>query len=189
MQLFPFHYYFSDAPQPLFPETATLAEATEIARGCYDGHLTDLFTQLAEMRGTARITPSARSRTPEQTEASNWVPLFSTLPETSVRAGAQRVRPRQLPPDQGGQDHRDDLHTRSAEAARGAAALKQGILAGHGVGRGGREPGRRHNKSRARGGVGWGGRVPLRWHNNWATGAPSLRCLYHFPLFYPFVPP
>ena len=151
MQLFPFHYYFSDAPQPLFPETATLAEATEIARGCYDGHLTDLFTQLAEMRGTVRSTPSARSRTLEQTEASNWVPLFSTLPETSVRAGAQRVRPRQLPPDQGGQDHRDDLHARSAEAARGTAALKQGT----GLGRDG--VGAYPFAGTTKAGHGWGG--------------------------------
>ena len=51
-ELFPFHVYFSNAPQPLFPEAATLAEAREIAHGCFHGHLTELFAQLAEMRGT-----------------------------------------------------------------------------------------------------------------------------------------
>ena len=49
-QLFPFHGYFSNAPQPLFPESATLEEAQSIASGCFDGHLTSMFTELSEMR-------------------------------------------------------------------------------------------------------------------------------------------
>jgi hypothetical protein len=51
---FPFHAYFANAPQPLFAADATLAEARAVADGCYDGHLTNLFTQLQEMRGTVR---------------------------------------------------------------------------------------------------------------------------------------
>jgi len=52
--LFPFHAYFANAPQPLFPETVTLEEAKRIAEGCYKGHLANMFQQLEEMRGTTR---------------------------------------------------------------------------------------------------------------------------------------
>jgi len=55
--LFPFHAYFANAPQPLFPETATLEEAKRIAEGCYKGHLANMFQQLEEMRGTPRPPP------------------------------------------------------------------------------------------------------------------------------------
>ena len=47
---FPFTEYFAEAPQPLFPATATFEEATEIARGCYEGHLSHIFAQLDEIR-------------------------------------------------------------------------------------------------------------------------------------------
>jgi len=47
---FPFHEYFSNAPQPLFPANLSYEEAQEIADGCYNGHLRNMFTQLEEMR-------------------------------------------------------------------------------------------------------------------------------------------
>jgi len=47
---FPFKEYFSNAPQPLFPTDISVDEAMKIANGCYHGHLTNMFTQLDEMR-------------------------------------------------------------------------------------------------------------------------------------------
>ena len=46
---FPFHSYFSTAPQPLFPEAITGDEAMEIAVGCYR-HVQKIFSELADIR-------------------------------------------------------------------------------------------------------------------------------------------
>ncbi|CAN8097263.1 unnamed protein product [Discula destructiva] len=43
---FPFHYYFSDAPQPLFPPEADRESLLEIANGCYR-HISKIFSELA----------------------------------------------------------------------------------------------------------------------------------------------
>ena len=49
-ELFPFVEYFATAPQPLFPADASLEQATEVANGCYEGHLVHIFDQLKEIR-------------------------------------------------------------------------------------------------------------------------------------------
>ncbi|KAI8833174.1 P-loop containing nucleoside triphosphate hydrolase protein [Chytridium lagenaria] len=46
---FPFHLFFHEAPQPLFPTDSTLAVIKKIAYGCY-GHIKSLFQQLEEIR-------------------------------------------------------------------------------------------------------------------------------------------
>lgn len=47
VQAFPFHGYFADAPQPLFPPEAEKAQVLEIAQGCYR-HISKIFTELAD---------------------------------------------------------------------------------------------------------------------------------------------
>lgn len=44
---FPFHHYFSDAPQPLFPPEADREAVLEIANGCYR-HISKIFSELAD---------------------------------------------------------------------------------------------------------------------------------------------
>ncbi|KAL8774528.1 MAG: hypothetical protein Q9209_000901 [Squamulea sp. 1 TL-2023] len=46
---FPFHQYFSDAPQPLFPPEATREQVIDIARGC-QRHIERIFTELEDIR-------------------------------------------------------------------------------------------------------------------------------------------
>ena len=46
---FPFHYYFSNAPQPLFPPNATKEATIDIANGCYY-HISKIFIELADVR-------------------------------------------------------------------------------------------------------------------------------------------
>ncbi|KAI8615394.1 hypothetical protein BC830DRAFT_1168644 [Chytriomyces sp. MP71] len=46
---FPFHYYFSTAPSPLFYKGQTLEEAVETVEGCYR-HISKIFTELEEVR-------------------------------------------------------------------------------------------------------------------------------------------
>jgi intron-binding protein aquarius len=48
VQAFPFHAYFSDAPQPLFPETADRSEVIDIAQGCHR-HISKIFSELADI--------------------------------------------------------------------------------------------------------------------------------------------
>ena len=48
-KLFPFHQYFSDAPQPLFPEEFSKQQMLEIARGC-QCHVDKIFTELEDIR-------------------------------------------------------------------------------------------------------------------------------------------
>lgn len=48
VKAFPFHYYFSDAPQPLFPADADRETVLEIANGCYR-HISKIFTELADV--------------------------------------------------------------------------------------------------------------------------------------------
>ncbi|KHJ35407.1 putative dead helicases superfamily protein [Erysiphe necator] len=49
VQAFPFHHYFSNAPQPLFPVNSGREEILEIANGCYY-HISKIFTELANVR-------------------------------------------------------------------------------------------------------------------------------------------
>lgn len=46
---FPFHHFFQDAPQPLFPPEASKDEVLEILRGC-ERHISKLFTFLEDIR-------------------------------------------------------------------------------------------------------------------------------------------
>ncbi|EGX89160.1 DEAD helicases superfamily protein, putative [Cordyceps militaris CM01] len=45
---FPFHIYFGDAPQPLFPPEAERAQIIDIAQGCYR-HIAKVFSELADI--------------------------------------------------------------------------------------------------------------------------------------------
>ena len=47
-QLFPFHKFFADAPQPIF-KGKSFDEDLEIAMGCWR-YIQDIFTQLEEFR-------------------------------------------------------------------------------------------------------------------------------------------
>lgn len=49
ISLFPFHYYFQDAPQPLFPPGLQKEQLLEIARGC-QRHIKRIFTELEDIR-------------------------------------------------------------------------------------------------------------------------------------------
>ncbi|KAF4971671.1 hypothetical protein FSARC_1549 [Fusarium sarcochroum] len=44
---FPFHTYFSDAPQPLFPPQGDKEQILEVAEGCYS-HISKIFSELAD---------------------------------------------------------------------------------------------------------------------------------------------
>lgn len=46
---FPFHHYFQNAPQPLFPPSSTIESVLDIVRGC-QSHITKLFTSLEDIR-------------------------------------------------------------------------------------------------------------------------------------------
>lgn len=46
---FPFHQYFSNAPQPLFPSEAEKEQVLDIVNGCYH-HIRKIFTELADVR-------------------------------------------------------------------------------------------------------------------------------------------
>jgi intron-binding protein aquarius len=46
---FPFHDYFSNAPQPIFPTDADEDAILDIANGCYH-HVSKIFTELADIR-------------------------------------------------------------------------------------------------------------------------------------------
>ncbi|CAP69162.1 uncharacterized protein PODANS_7_11180 [Podospora anserina S mat+] len=46
--VFPFHGYFADAPQPLFPPGADRETVLEIANGCYR-HISKIFSELADV--------------------------------------------------------------------------------------------------------------------------------------------
>ncbi|KAK1750649.1 hypothetical protein QBC47DRAFT_393152 [Echria macrotheca] len=48
VKAFPFHYYFSDAPQPLFPPDADREAVLEVANGCYR-HISKIFSELADV--------------------------------------------------------------------------------------------------------------------------------------------
>ncbi|KAK4167677.1 P-loop containing nucleoside triphosphate hydrolase protein [Cladorrhinum sp. PSN259] len=47
-QVFPFHNYFSDAPEPLFPPGADRETVLEISQGCYR-HISKIFSELADV--------------------------------------------------------------------------------------------------------------------------------------------
>lgn len=46
---FPFHQYFSNAPQPIFPPKASKGEILEIAQGC-QYHINKIFSELEDIR-------------------------------------------------------------------------------------------------------------------------------------------
>ncbi|KAH8895079.1 P-loop containing nucleoside triphosphate hydrolase protein [Thozetella sp. PMI_491] len=47
IKAFPFHYFFADAPQPLFPPEADRETVLDIANGCYH-HISKIFSELAD---------------------------------------------------------------------------------------------------------------------------------------------
>ncbi|KAE9374541.1 DEAD helicases superfamily protein-like protein [Stipitochalara longipes BDJ] len=49
VEAFPFHHYFSNAPQPLFPAGADKETVLDVAKGCYH-HVSKIFTELADVR-------------------------------------------------------------------------------------------------------------------------------------------
>ncbi|RYO88498.1 hypothetical protein DL762_003704 [Monosporascus cannonballus] len=49
VQAFPFHNFFSDAPQPLFPPEADREAVLDIANGCYH-HISKIFSELEDVR-------------------------------------------------------------------------------------------------------------------------------------------
>jgi len=49
IEAFPFHSYFSNAPQPLFPPGADKDTVLDVAKGCYH-HISKIFTELADVR-------------------------------------------------------------------------------------------------------------------------------------------
>ncbi|KAF1812741.1 intron-binding protein aquarius [Eremomyces bilateralis CBS 781.70] len=49
IETFPLHNYFSNAPQPVFPATASKDEVLEIAEGCYR-HVSKIFSELEDIR-------------------------------------------------------------------------------------------------------------------------------------------
>ncbi|RFU35852.1 hypothetical protein B7463_g493, partial [Scytalidium lignicola] len=49
VQAFPFHYYFSNAPQPLFPLDTDKEAVLDIANGCYH-HISKIFIELEDVR-------------------------------------------------------------------------------------------------------------------------------------------
>lgn len=49
ISLFPFHQYFDNAPQPLFPPDASKERILDIARGC-QRHIEKIFTELEDIR-------------------------------------------------------------------------------------------------------------------------------------------
>ncbi|CAK7201249.1 hypothetical protein SEUCBS139899_003952 [Sporothrix eucalyptigena] len=49
VQAFPFHNYFSNAPQPLFPADADRDTVLDIANGCYR-HISKIFSELADVQ-------------------------------------------------------------------------------------------------------------------------------------------
>lgn len=49
VEAFPFHYYFSNAPQPLFPADAEKDDVLDIANGCYH-HIKKIFEELSDLR-------------------------------------------------------------------------------------------------------------------------------------------
>ena len=46
---FPFHQYFSNAPQPLFPDHASMVQVVDIAEGC-QRHIDRIFSELEDIR-------------------------------------------------------------------------------------------------------------------------------------------
>jgi intron-binding protein aquarius len=48
LQAFPFHDFFSNAPQPVFPPGADREQVVEIANGCYR-HISRMFSELADV--------------------------------------------------------------------------------------------------------------------------------------------
>ena len=49
IRVFPFHHYFSNAPQPLFPPEVSKDTIVDIIRGC-ESHITRLFSSLEDIR-------------------------------------------------------------------------------------------------------------------------------------------
>ena len=49
VKAFPFHYYFADAPRPLFAPDADRETVLEVANGCYR-HISKIFSELADVR-------------------------------------------------------------------------------------------------------------------------------------------
>ncbi len=48
VKAFPFHYFFSNAPQPVFPPDADRETVVDVANGCYR-HISKIFSELADV--------------------------------------------------------------------------------------------------------------------------------------------
>lgn len=48
LETFPFHSFFADAPQPLFPDDTDRQKVLEVANGCYR-HISKVFSELADI--------------------------------------------------------------------------------------------------------------------------------------------
>ncbi|KAL6718434.1 hypothetical protein ACLMJK_004524 [Lecanora helva] len=48
-EAFPFHHYFQNTPEPLFPPNASKDEIIEVIKGC-ENHITKIFTSLEDIR-------------------------------------------------------------------------------------------------------------------------------------------
>lgn len=60
LEAFPFHEYFSNAPQPVFPADASRETILDIADGCYR-HISRVFSELADVR-PFEILPRERDK-------------------------------------------------------------------------------------------------------------------------------
>ncbi|KAH8674020.1 DEAD helicases superfamily protein-like protein [Xylariales sp. PMI_506] len=49
VKVFPFHQYFSNAPQPVFPDDGDRAAVLDVANGCYY-HISKIFSELADVQ-------------------------------------------------------------------------------------------------------------------------------------------
>ncbi|KAF2153762.1 P-loop containing nucleoside triphosphate hydrolase protein [Myriangium duriaei CBS 260.36] len=83
VEAFPFHHFFVDAPQPLFPKSASRDQVIDIAAGCHR-HLSHIFTTLSETR-PFEILRSQRDK-------SNYLLLHSAriIAMTSTHAAMRR---------------------------------------------------------------------------------------------------
>ncbi|KAG7140204.1 RNA helicase aquarius like protein [Verticillium longisporum] len=82
IEAFPFHKFFSTAPQPLFPDDADHQKALEIAEGCYR-HISKIFSELAD------VLPFEILRRDKDT--SNYLLINESLFSRLVRLGVPTI--------------------------------------------------------------------------------------------------
>ena len=147
-KLYPFNYYFSNTPSPMFPEDISLEAALDIAQGGYR-HIQKIFVELEDIRPFELLrTPrdrqnyllkkEARIIAMTSTHAAIKVPPFyftchhhNSNPKLAPRNNQSRFPLRQRRDGGSRSDHRNrDLHpSRAAEAGGlGVAAAARGSL-------------------------------------------------------------